>query len=575
MSNEVYYSGNKKKIKFEELFSSISNLPKSKFEEIVLGYFIFFDTNLYYDNQEAIHKDLFSDSNKIIFEKFTEGINSNLKKIKSFTKEDFKKSLESYEDVFKNIVDQIYDEAYLNISETTGEVNVESFLIYLADLEYNYRERSVHMETIKFINLLADPKRKQKTIAKKELELANQLANMEKVIHTKNDKYPLLGAKELEEVTNDLSDPNKALKPIKTDYDDLNELSFIYPSELIVIAGRPGMGKTSLALCMFEQFLRAGYQSIYFSCEMSKEQMNQKFMCLALNIEIKKYKDKITGVLKLPPELRDEWSQKLTTHYKDITLVDKPKLSIAEIRKYIIQRNYIGRVKAESEWKMNHQDDEIVPEYFRNKNDIKIIFIDYLQILDLASANPTRSITDKISETTTTLKAMCLENNLTVVLLSQLNRESQNGGDKRPNMAQLKGSGSIEQDADRVWLLHREDYYLTGESKVSNEIKKAIAGVAELISDKNRGGETGTVYLEWNAKLGLFSNLGEKVVLTDELDEDRNPISRTYSKADRIKEYLNLARQVEDLNKGVPQVNNKDPFSPNYNKQPVSNPKAW
>lgn len=549
--SELYYSGNKKRIRLEDIISSISNLPKSKFEEIVLGYFIFFDTNLYFDNQESIHLELFSDINKTIFEKFIEFKNGINRKIEKINKSDFEKLFSDYEKDCLTTIDKIYKETSLNLAETSITPQVDSFLNYLADLEYNYRERKVILETLKFVNLLADPKRKQQRIEKKELALAQQLQLIEKVIHSKNEKYPLLGYKEILQVTNDLTDPNKALKPIETQFVDLEKLGYIFPCELIVIAGRPGMGKTSLAMCLYDYWLRKEKNTIFFSLEMSKEQMTHKLMSLSLGINTKKYINKETGVLELSEELKEKWSFELATSYKNITLVDKPGISISEIKKYIIQRNYNGRVQAENEYlKEFPTERHLIPEYIRNKNDIKIIFVDYLQILNLNSANPTRSLADKISEVTTSLKSMCLEHHLTVFLISQLNRESQQGDDKRPTMSQLKGSGSIEQDADKIWLLHREDYYLNKDVKIDKTIKDAITGIAEIIVDKNRGGETGTVYADWNGKLGVFSNLSSKLIESNELDENNNPIFIEYSPDDRIKEYKNLSKTIEEINKG-------------------------
>ena len=563
MSNEVYYSGNKKRIRIEDIIASISNLPKSKFEELVLGYFIFFDTNLYFDNQDSIHIDLFSDINRGIFEKFVGFINGLNRKIEKINKNDFIKLFNENESDYIKYIEDIFNETNLNLVETSINPQVDIFLNYLADLEYNFRERKVIHETIKFVNLIADPKRKQKKLEKKELELAEQLTNIEKVIHSKNEKYPLLGSQEINQITDDLSDPDKALKPIETQFYDLDKTGYILPGQLIVVAGRPGMGKTSFALNLFDHFLKTDQNAIYFSLEMSKEQMTHKMISLALKIDTKEYINKDTGILVLPPDLREKWTEVLCNEYKKITLVDKPGISLAEIKKYIIQRNYIGRIKAENEYIQSNkiEDRNMIPEHIRTKNDVKIVFLDYLQIMNLSSSNPTKSTTDKISETTTALKTMCLEHKLTVVLISQLNRDSQQGNDKRPTMAQLKGSGSIEQDADKIYLIHREDYYLNRDVKIDKEIKAAVTGIAEVIIDKQRGGITDTVYLEWEGKLQLFSNLSNKIVETGEVDENNNPIFKEFTPKERIDEYKQLSRTIEEMNKGNYSTQNNQPNS--------------
>lgn len=549
---ELFYSGNKRKIRVEDIIASISNLPKSKFEELVLGYFIYFDTNLYFDSQDSIHIDLFSNENKLIYEKFIGFINSINRKIEKINKIDFFKLFSEHEKEYIKLAEDIYDETLLNLQETSITPQVDIFLNYLADLEAAYRERKVIGETIKFVQLLSDPKRKQQRIEKKELALAEQLNQMEKVIHSKNDKYPLLGSEELEQITNDLSDPNKALKPIETQFVSLDKTGNIFPGQLIIIAGRPGMGKTSFALNLFDYFLRTNQNTIYFSMEMPKEQMTHKMMSLSLKIDTKEYINKDNGILDLPKDLRERWSEELKTSYKNITLVDKPGISLSEIKKYIIQRNYLGRIKAENDYLAEHQleDRNLIPDYIRNKNDIKVIFIDYLQIMNLTSSNPRVQTHEKISEITTSLKKMSIEYNFAIILLSQLNRDSQQGTDKRPTMAQLKGSGSIEQDADKIYLLHREDYYLNRDVKIDKSLREAVSGIAELIIDKQRGGLTDTVYLEWEGKYQIFSNLSSKKVDTGEVDENNNPIYKEYSPTERINEYKELSRTIEELNKG-------------------------
>ena len=131
MSNEVYYSGNKKRIRIEDIIASISNLPKSKFEELVLGYFIFFDTNLYFDNQDSIHIDLFSDINRGIFEKFVGFINGLNRKIEKINKNDFIKLFNENESDYIKYIEDIFNETNLNLVETSINQKVDIFLNYI------------------------------------------------------------------------------------------------------------------------------------------------------------------------------------------------------------------------------------------------------------------------------------------------------------------------------------------------------------------------------------------------------------------------------------------------------------
>lgn len=550
-NNNLFYSGNGRSIKMEDIISSISNLPTSPFEDLILGFMIFYDTNLYYDNKDNIVPDLFTGKNKLVFNKFIEQINSLNRNISYITKTDFIKTLKKDDSDLIDVIEQIHASTEFNLSETeTHTPSVESFLRYLADLEYNLKERKTVQGVIGLIKTMSAPGRKQKETRKRELEITEQLEALEKIVYTKDLKHPILGNSELEEITKNFTDPTKIKKSIGTQFEELDKLGKIKPGELIILAARPSMGKTSFALNLYDHFLKTNVNSIFFSMEMSKEEMTRKLMDLVLKINTKDYLE--DDVLKLPEEIMNKWLDYLKNEYKNLSLVDKPGISIQEIKKYIIERNYLGRIKAEKEYiKENNLDiNSSIPEEIRNKNNVQVIFIDYLQIMNLKSSNPMKSEASIIGEVTTALKVMCLEHGLTIILISQLNRDSQKQTDKRPNMSQLKGSGSQEQDADAIWLIHREDYYLHKGVKVSSEVINALSGIAELIQDKKRGGQMGTVYLDWKGETQEFKSLGTKKVKVDgEVDENGNPIYIEVSVKDRIDEYKKNVILAEELNK--------------------------
>lgn len=551
-SNSIFHSNNneKRKMRIEDSLVAISNLPKSKFEEIVLGYIIYFDTKLYYDNLEQFNAELFTGINVEVFTKFLEFVNAIGRNIDKISLTDFLKTFNDNEKDISKVSENIFNETTLNLAETSLVPDVSTFLNYLSDLEYNVRERKAFVEAMVYVNLLADSKRKSKSLQKKELILSEQLDKMQQTIYTKNDKYPILCNSAIQEVSNDLYDPLKAFKPIPTQFLDLEKTGKIFPCQLIVIAGRPAMGKTSFALCLYDYFLRQGVNSIFFSCEMNKEQITMKLMNLVFNENVSEYIDK-DGVLVLPENLKSKWSDTLKNEYKTISLVDKPVLSISEIKKYVIQRNYNGRVLAEKEYRENNKDKDIVliPDYIKEKNNIKVIFIDYLQILQ-ESENPMKGKAEKIGDITTSLKRFGLENKVTIILISQLNRDGESEIDKRPNMSQLKGSGSIEQDADKVLLMYRDEYYNEKKLKVPAELKEDIKGVAELIVDKQRGGTTGTIYLDWDGVSQKFSNMTSKTLKTGSFDENDQDILRTVLSDERIDLYKKATIEIEEINRG-------------------------
>ena len=240
-------------------------------------------------------------------------------------------------------------------------------------------------------------------------------------------------------------------------------------SDLLFIASRPGMGKTSIALNLTLAAAKSSRKSVaFFSLEMSREQLALRLLAGESHVNTKKLQ---TGRLS-----QDDW-RRFASAAADISRT-----------KILIDDNSMLTVSD-----MNAQ--------CRRVNDLGLVVIDYLQLMTSAgfsqsAANQNR--TQIVSEISRFLKIMAKELNVPVVCLSQLNRASADRQNKRPQLQDLRESGSIEQDADIVLGLYREEYY-NQETENPNE--------AECIIMKNRHGETGTVRLLWQPEYTSYTSL--------------------------------------------------------------------
>ncbi len=268
----------------------------------------------------------------------------------------------------------------------------------------------------------------------------------------------------------------EAITGIPTGFSKLDKLTAgLQPTDLIIIAGRPGMGKTSFALSILKNAAILGkVPCAFFSLEMSKEQIGLRLICAEAQIELHKLR---TGFVDRKDLGRIAIAMsKLST--AEIYIDDTPALSIMELR------SKARRLKTE-------------------KN-IGLIIIDYLQLMRGNERKDNRE--QEISEISRSLKALAKELNVPVIALSQLNRavETGKGMEKRPQLAHLRESGAIEQDSDVIMFIYREEYYLKLSHKEVPEDKKNIA---EIIIAKQRNGPTDTVEVFFNDRLTLFSDI--------------------------------------------------------------------
>lgn len=248
-------------------------------------------------------------------------------------------------------------------------------------------------------------------------------------------------------------------------------LSGLHNGELIIVAGRPSMGKTSFALNIAEHIGAppkgdTPLPIIVFSLEMSRQQLAERILCSRSGVDSQRVRK---GMLDA-----DDMS-KLTAaggdlFEKPIFIDDTPGLTPLMIRAKCRR--------------------------LKSHHDIQAVFIDYLQLMGLGGHVESRQ--QEISTISRYLKALARELNVPVVVLSQLNRAAESREGNRPKMSDLRESGSIEQDADVVILLHREDYYHRGEPGWEE------TNTAEVIVAKQRNGPVGTVSLIFDGRLTKF-----------------------------------------------------------------------
>ncbi len=255
---------------------------------------------------------------------------------------------------------------------------------------------------------------------------------------------------------------------IATGFYDLDyKTAGLQPSDLILIAARPSMGKTAFALNIAEHVvLKNNITTAIFSLEMSKDQLVKRIMSMHSKVNSQSIR---TG------ELSDEDWLKLVESARVIgnsnfIIDDTSSISVGELRSKCRR--------------------------FKLEHNLGLVIIDYLQLMIGSKKSESRQ--QEISEISRSLKGLARELNVPVVALSQLSRAVEQRPDKRPMLSDLRESGAIEQDADIVMFIYRDDYY----NHDSEEM-----GISEIIIGKQRNGPTGTVKLAWLSQYTKFANL--------------------------------------------------------------------
>ncbi len=263
-----------------------------------------------------------------------------------------------------------------------------------------------------------------------------------------------------------LRDRQGRLTGVTTGYVDLDDItSGLQPGELIIVAARPSMGKTSFALNITERASQKKCGVALFSLEMSSQQVIQNMLCARSQVDGQAMrKGRITDAQML--RLQDEAA---LLYEAPIFVDDSAGLTATSLRAKCRR--------------------------LKQKHDIQMIVIDYLQLMTAGGRVESRQ--QEIATISRSLKSLARELKVPVIALSQLNRDVENRDDHRPRMSDLRESGAIEQDADVIMLLHREEYYKQTEEN---------AGLAQIILAKQRNGPTGEVTLRFFRQFMRFEN---------------------------------------------------------------------
>ena len=269
-----------------------------------------------------------------------------------------------------------------------------------------------------------------------------------------------------------LQKSGKAITGVPSGFTDLDSLtSGFQPSELVVVAARPSMGKTAFCLNIASNAALEGQGVAIFSLEMSKEALVHRMLTAMARVDSQRVRQgslrdfdftqlaRAAGILQSCP----------------VWIDDTPALTLLEMR------SKARRLKAE--------------------NDVRMLVVDYLQLM--RSPDYSENRVQEISDISRSLKALARELEIPVIALSQLSRASeQRGGERKPILSDLRDSGAIEQDADLVIFIHRAEYY-----DREDETKR---GMAEVMLSKNRNGPTGDVQLRFSREYTRFDNFSPR-----------------------------------------------------------------
>ena len=278
----------------------------------------------------------------------------------------------------------------------------------------------------------------------------------------------------LEETINEIdanSNRPDGVYGVPTDFIEFDELTGgLHGGQMIVIAARPGVGKSTLALDIARSAaIHHQMTTVFFSLEMSRTELAMRILSAEGKISM--------GRLKKGDLDTEGWTNLATLQGRidsaPLFIDVSPNMTLMEIRAKCRR--------------------------LKQRNDLKLVVLDYLQLM--SSGKKVESRQQEVSEFSRSLKLLAKELDVPVIALSQLNRGSEQRTDKRPMVSDLRESGSIEQDADMVILLHREDMYNPDSERV---------GEADMIIAKHRGGPTRTIPLAFSGKYSRFNNMANE-----------------------------------------------------------------
>ena len=370
----------------------------------------------------------------------------------------------------------------LNSIKKSADIDEESYRTYFLDL-VNLVPSISNVETYAYIirdkynvRILAETAKEIiAEVSKNDLSSSELLDSAEQKIFDIRKGKEVKGLQRINEIilqTFDrldtlVSSDTKGLSGISTGLSDLDRVIMgLNKSDLILLAARPGMGKTSFALNIAQHVaLKEEKKVAFFSLEMTKEQLTSRILSMESMVQSQK--------LRLGNLNENEWERLIEAGDRlsksQIYIDDTPAMTIPEMKSKL-----------------------------RRLNKVDLVLIDYLQLMSSAKRIDNR--VQEISEITRNLKIMAKELDVPVVTLSQLSRASEQRADHRPVLSDLRDSGSIEQDADIVLFLYREGYYPS-----ANVDENTNMNNGECIVAKNRHGETRSVPLFWQGEFMKFT----------------------------------------------------------------------
>ena len=303
----------------------------------------------------------------------------------------------------------------------------------------------------------------------------------------------------------ELSNNKSTTKGIKTKFKGLDRLiNGIHKSDLMILAARPAVGKTSFAMNIVENVALQGHSCAVFSLEMSKDQLVQRMMCSVAGVSME---NAMKGTMT-----KQEWLR-----------IAKAKEELSNAKIFIDDSAMITPQQVLSKCRR-----------LKARFGLDLVMIDYVQLMNAEKNSKSDNRQQEISEISRMLKILAKEVNVPVLALSQLNRavESRKG---RPQLADLRESGAIEQDADIVMFIHRPDRGATEKEIAEGKVQK---NVAEIIVEKHRNGPTGIVKLYFKGECTKFINLNEETGEPD--DESGDTIIKAYDGKVTVSEYDDL-----------------------------------
>lgn len=448
---------NHRENKFEEIKMPPSSLEA---EQSILGGLMLDNEKWDYVAEHVNISDFFSRSHRVIFSEM-QHLSEQNKPIDLIT---LSESLE-----IQGKLDGIGGFAYLaEIAKNTPSVeNINAY----ADI---VKERAVIREMISAANKIADAGyNPQGRTSEELLDLAE--SKIFKIAENRANKNE--GPKGIQEILSETVEkieklykkPHNGITGISTGYQDLDKKTAgLQNSDLIIIAARPSMGKTTFAMNLCEYAAMTEKKPVLiFSLEMPVTQIMMRMLASLSRVDQTKIR---TGKLNDEDWARISSTIGILIEKRNMYIDDSARLTPIEMR---------SRAR----------------RIYKENNGLSLIMIDYLQLMNVPSISDNRTL--EIAEISRSLKSLAKELQVPVIALSQLNRSLEQRGDKKPVNSDLRESGSIEQDADLILFIYRDEVY-----NENSELK----GVAEIIIGKQRNGPIGTIRLTFNGQWSRFDN---------------------------------------------------------------------